>query len=143
MTTLKERLIAEVLAEAASRINTVCANEQRLIDCEAVCRDLNDAAKELGIEFVAQPLVTVHESQCSVAAYSTSPVTIQEASDILEAASHLFRIEPVNVYGGNGQAIAFGIEGFRDQFVLAMPKHIVLTAQAAYDALDGEQLKAA
>jgi len=136
---LIDKLISDESQKFANKIKSIVRDEQRLLDCASVCRDLNNAAAELRIDFESAPLVTVCENAIYVAAHSCDHITIAKVSEILDAASYLYRIESVAQAGweNDGKAIAFGIEGYVDQLIIRDPKHVdLVTASEALEFLE-------
>lgn len=135
---LIDQLISDESQEFAAKIRTIFANEQRLLDCEAVCRDINQAAEELKIVFNCVPLVTVFEDAAHIAAHSCSHVTLAQVGEILDSACLHYKLETVanTGYDNEGKAIAFGIEGYVDQLIIRDPKHVdLITASEALERL--------
>lgn len=135
---LIDQLISDESQKFANKIKSIFASEQRLLDCESVCRDLNEAAAELKIDFKAEPLVTVCENAIYVAVHSCDHITIAQVSGILDAACLRYRLESVEQagYDNEGKAIAFGIEGYVDQLIIRDPKHVdLVTASEALERL--------
>lgn len=132
----KDKLTHEVITECCKRIAVIEKNAQRTEDCDQVCRELNEAAKILAIDANFETLATVHMDSIAVAAYTCSPLSLLQIADLMDEARYIYRFEDIETpgYGNDGKAIAFGIDGFLDQLIVAFPVHSVVTAEEAYEA---------
>lgn len=109
---LMKKKMNEIFEESIGKVTQLHREEARIKQAEFLTHLLN-----MHGDFEFYPFVVVHEASVSICTFSRKNPTKTQFQELADKASLLCKEEPARSFG-DGDYIAFGIEGFKDQVLL-------------------------